>query len=237
MNDKPTTWLDTVSLKVRSDKEVLDDNESMTYEIVIPSDYSILKSKEITNLSDLLIIKHKSFILVTDDHADTAALAHAMKQNEGYKAYRISDNVDNEQHHLLALSILLNKYESKVLLKTSRSKDVEAAVLLIKGHSEFIIKGNIEASATQTYVSKEHEMRSQRAQGFLTSMIKNSKAEEKNIESRSLEKGGEIDDRKSRSQTYTEDFRRTRERNGKQFSAVPSIEEGSSSDSYEGDQD
>lgn len=224
-NFKNGTWIAEAAVQVRTDDEINDEKMEMVYTTLILSDYSLFKGMEISSLHEKMLIKDKDILLITDDDDQTNQLAYQMKTDEGYKAYRISDNVQDEEHMFLVLTILLNKFDRKVLLKTSKAREAETLILLLKGSCEYVVKGAIEASIVRAYASKEHEEKMTQAQGFVAALEdRNKKKAETNNNTQSIKEGGDKDDRSKENRRYNEDFGRTLEKRKSKFNSTESVQ-------------
>jgi len=163
-------WLSEVATSVVSDDERREDRMTLVYETITISDYLRLKSNELSNLNDLDLLTGKNVVLVADNDPATQDLVYALKNEDNYKAYRISDNVKSGEQILLALSIILNKNDQKLILKTDKIKEVEYLAIEVIGACEHIVKGVIEATHTKTYASKEHEDKMNKSKGYIAAL-------------------------------------------------------------------
>lgn len=222
------TWIAEAAIQVRTSDEINDEKMEMVYTTLILNDYSLYKGMEILNMHDRVLIKDKDILLITDDDAQTNQLAYQMKTDEGYKAYRISDNVQDEEHMFLILTVLLNKFDRKVLLKTSKARAAETLILLLKGSCEYVVKGVIEASVMRAYASKDHEEKMSKAIGFVAALEdRNKKEAALSKTDKSLKEGGDNDDRRKENTRYNEDFGRTIEKRKSKFHTTEAVQRSS----------
>lgn len=220
-----STWIAEAAIQVRTDEEINDEKMEMVYTTLILNDYSTFKGMEISSMHERMLVKDKDILLITDDDEQSKQLAYQMKTDEGYKAYRISDNIQDEEHMFLVLTILLNKFDRKVILKTSKAREAETLILLLKGSCEYVVKGTIEASITRAYASKDHEQKMSKAQGFIAALEDRDKKEQSlDFKKDSVKEGGDKDDRSKENRKYNEDFGRTIEKRKSQYRTAEAIQ-------------